>query len=223
LEYHGGFPNLTVHNEVTFKSSLATNGIVVWSTLGAKAVENTESGSKTSLTINFTNVDWTFLQTVYGWSALQYQGWARGEFFINGYEEQTLNLYTDNILEYAIDGARYFGGDFYAFRKAPHVLHLSSGRHVIDVRFIRDVRAMGGIGPPALDVNVELKIVSGDVEIGNEKIMVSDVVNGRIASPYGSIPIRNNGKYPIEIFSISDATTGVSSPCIKWNDGRVLT
>jgi len=209
LEYYGGFSSLKPDTAARFKSSLAPNGTVVWSTLEAKTVENSNSQAKTSVSANFTDVDWTFLQAVYGWSALQYQAWARGEIYVNAASERTVNLYTDAILEYAIDGIRHFGGDFYAFRKAPLVLHLSPGRHVIDLRLIRDVRAMGGIGPPTLDLNLELK-AANDVVISDSKVLISDVVNDRIASPYGSVTVRNNGREWVEFFDISGSSMWVS-------------
>ncbi|KAF2427163.1 hypothetical protein EJ08DRAFT_689074 [Tothia fuscella] len=205
LEFYGGFPNLKPNTTAKFKSSLAPNATVTWSTTSTKSVQTTNSsGAKTSLSVNFTNIDWTFLQTVYGWSALQYQAWARGEIFVNAEKEQTVNLYTDRVIEFAVDGKRYFGGDFYGFRKAPLVLWLSPGRHVIDVRLVRDVRSMGGIGVPSIDVDLEVKIVSSGLEVTSDKVLVSDVVGNRLASPSGSVSVRNNGKDWVEVFGTSD-------------------
>jgi predicted esterase len=187
-----------------FPSSLATNGTVGWSTLTAKSSRNEDSGAKAALSVNFTNVDWSFLQSIYGWSALQCQAWARGEIFVTAEKEKTVILYTDSLLEYALDGVRHFGGDFYTFRKAPVVLHLSPGRHVIDLRLVRDVRSMGGVGSPSIDVNLELRAVSSELEMGNDRIIISDVVNGQLVSPYGSFTVRNNGRNWIHIDGISD-------------------
>jgi predicted esterase len=167
-------------------------------------------------------VDWTFLQAVYGWSALQYQAWARGEILINADKEQTIFLYTDHVLEYAIDGTRHFGGDFYAFRKAPLVLHLTPGRHVIDLRLVRDVRAMGGVGAPTIDVDLELEAVNSTLELGSDRIMISDVVNGRIASPLGSVTVRNNGKHWIQIVGISDPSMNRTAIRFLKNGGHAI-
>jgi hypothetical protein len=144
---------------------------------------------------------------------LQYQAWARGEIVVSATTDQTVNLYTDRIIEYAIDGVRYFGGDFYGFRKAPLVLHLSPGKHVIDLRLVRDIRSMGGIGPPTLDVDLELKAVANELQVTSDKIIISDVIGTRIASPWGSVSVRNNGKEWVEIFGISDPSMGVSVAC----------
>jgi predicted esterase len=129
-------------------------------------------------------------------------------------------VYTDRVLEYAVDGTRHFGGDFYAFRKAPLVLHLSPGRHVIDLRLVRDVRAMGGVGLPIIDVDLELKAVTSPLELGSDRIVVSDVVNRRIASPFGSVTVRNNGKQWIRIVGISEPRTNQTAIRIETQGGR---
>jgi predicted esterase len=207
-----------------FRSSLATNGTVTWSTLKAESIQNGEFGAKTSLNVNFTNVDWPFLQSIYGWSALQYQAWARGEIVNSDDKDKNVILYTDSILEYAIDGVRHFGGDFYTFRKAPLVLNLSPGRHVIDLRLVRDVRSMGGVGSPNIMTKLELKTVSSDLEIGNDRVLVSDVVNGQLVSPYGSVTVRNNGRHWIKVVGISDPSMNKSTTrfVLKEAKGRLV-
>ncbi|TID19962.1 hypothetical protein E6O75_ATG07422 [Venturia nashicola] len=218
LEYYRGFPSLQPKDTTVFKSSLTTNGTVTWTALRSKSRESGPSGAKVSLTVGFPDVDWNFLQSVYGWTALQWQAWARGEIFVTGDTIQTVTLYTDGILEYAVDGVRTFGGDFYSFRKAPLVLHLDPGRHVIDLRLVRDVRAFGGVSTPTIDAKIEARIVPSDPTISGEKTwvmpndlevegnqaMVSDVVDGRLASPYGTVTVRNTGTDWVEVFAIAD-------------------
>jgi hypothetical protein len=191
--------------------------------LTSKSQESSASGAKVSLSVGFADVDWTFLQSVYGWAALQWQAWARGEIVVGGDATQTVALYTNSILEYAVDGVRTFGGDFYSFQKAPLVLHLEPGKHVIDLRLVRDVRAMGGVGSPTVDANLEVRIVPGvvtiasgearvdpsDLKVSGSQLLVADVVDGRLASPYGTVTVRNNGKDWIEVFAITDAGASV--------------
>jgi hypothetical protein len=183
---------------------------VTWSSTRARSIETASQSSEVSLSISFANVDWTFLQAVYGWSALQWQAWARGEIVVKSDEPVNAILYTDHILEYAIDGTRYFGGDFYALRKAPLVLHLSPGKHILDLRLIRDVRAMGGIGAPTVNVDIEITPTTADIELGEGKILVSDIVDGVLSSPYSSVDIRNSGQDWIEIIKIAPAQPAVS-------------
>lgn len=209
LEYYGGFSNLQPDNTAAFRSSLAPNGTVAWTNLTSKARESTASGAKVSLRVGFPDIDWAFLQSVYGWAALQWQAWARGEIHVSGDVTQTFALYTDSILEYAVDGVRAFGGDFYSFRKAPIVLHLKPGKHIIDLRFVRDVRAMGGVGFPTIDTNLEVRVVPNGLEVASNQVIVSDVVDGRLASPYGTVTVRNNGKDWVEVYAIADAKVNV--------------
>lgn len=120
-------------------------------------------------------------------------------------EPVTTILYTDQVLEYVIDDVKHFGGDFFTFKKAPLVLTLAPGKHVLDLRLIREVRAMGGVGLPILEMDLEIQQTSADVELADSRVLVSDVVDGRLSSPYGTVTIRNSGQHWIEIFKITDA------------------
>ncbi|KAL9005709.1 MAG: hypothetical protein Q9188_001522 [Gyalolechia gomerana] len=119
-----------------------------------------------------------------GFIGLQYQAWARGTLTVDGDKERTVVLYTDHVLEFWVDDEHHFGGDFYAYRKAPLVLHLQPGKHKIDVRIVRDVRAMGAVGEPTA--------VDGS-------LLLPDLVEGRLATSLGSISVRNEDKNWIEV------------------------
>lgn len=112
-------------------------------------------------------------------------------------------LYADNALEFWVDDKHCFGGDFYAYRKAPLVLHLAPGSHTIDIRLIRDVRAMGGNRDPR--VSIKLKAEGSDAKLATmaERILMSDVTNGTLGSPFASMIIRNDGKVPIQILGVA--------------------
>jgi hypothetical protein len=211
LEYYGGFPILRPEDNAAFKSSLTPNGTVTWSTAHSSSSQPAHGGVKVSLSVKFSKVDWIFLQSIYGWAALQWQAWARGEIIVNSNAPVTATLYTDHILEYALDGVRYFGGDFYAFQKAPLVVHLTPGKHTLDVRVVRDIRAMGGVGEPTVDFDIELVPTQSHVGRAEGKILVSDVVDGVLPSPYGSVRIRNNGKEWIEVINITSVQSQVSA------------
>ena len=154
-----------------------------------------------ALTVNFPDVGWHWLQQVYGWAALQYQAWARGELLVEGDESQTVLLYTDSVLEYWVDDIPYFGGDYYAYRRAPLVLYLRPGAHKIDIRIIRDVRVMGGMGP-SMSIRLKAERSPGGLAVMEKKLLVSDVVNSSLASPYASLPVRNDGNMSMEIRDI---------------------
>lgn len=209
VEYLGGFRTLEYDPAVSYHSSLATNGTVKWSLLDASQSNSNGFVARVDLDVSFPDVDWTFLQAVYGWAALQWQAWARGEITIAGKSAQMLVLYTEHVLEFWLDEKPHFGGDFYAFRKAPIVFHLSPGQHRLDVRLIRDVRAMGGIGAPDIAISLEARAVSTSLEIAENGILLPDIVDGRLASHLGRLVVRNNDCVPIEVFNI--ACEGVSA------------
>jgi hypothetical protein len=216
LEYVGGFRNLSYDPESTFRSSLPTNGTAKWNITKAVKVSSTSTTANASLSVSYSNVDWDFLKLVYGWAAVQYQAWARGELIVNGNTTQHVILHTDAILEYWVDDQHYFGGDFYTFRKAPPVLHLKPGSHKVDVRLARDVRAFGGILEPTIDVVLDVQQASGMLELAKPGLLVSDVIDGKLASPVASVSLRNSGEDDIEIVAIraSNVSLSFSSPWI---------
>lgn len=214
LEYVGGFRNLSYDPKATFRSSLPANGTATWN-LTRAVQSSTPTSANASLSVSYSNVDWNFMKTVYGWAAVQYQAWARGELTVGGNSTQPVILHTDSILEYWIDGTHIFGGDYYSFRKAPPVIHLRPGTHKIDLRLVRDVRAFGGIGEPTIDVVLDVQQVSGTLELAKPGILMSDIVDGRLATDIGSVSLRNSGGYPIEIVGIQPSNVSVFLPILE--------
>lgn len=166
LQLFGGFHTLKYSDNVTFRSSLTTDGTVRWSRqhLEPDVTASSDSAS-VELKVAFSDVDWRFLQSIYGWAALQWQAWARNTIRVIGDEAQNYLLYTDGVLEFWLDDELYFGGDYYTFRKAPLVLTLSPGDHHIDVRILRDVRVMGGVGEPVVEAKIELSRVDAGLQV----------------------------------------------------------
>jgi len=162
------------------------------------------------LTVGFPNIDWPFLQSVYGWAALQYQAWTRGSLTIEAGTPQRILLFTDNVLEFSVDGQHYFGGDFYAYRRAPLVLCLDPGAHTIEVRLIRDVRVMGGIGEPEVSIILKAGASEGGLAIGRNTILLPEVINEKLASSYGSVTVRNDGNLWIDIWNVESEGVGLS-------------
>ena len=126
----GGFRSLRPSQDF-FHSSLAKNGLVTWSSSQANNLSITPRSATCGLTVSSQDIDWPFLQSIYGWSALQYQVWARGNLTVKAETQQKVVLYTDRLIEFWVDHRPSFGGDFYALRNAPLVLHLSPGEHRI--------------------------------------------------------------------------------------------
>jgi pimeloyl-ACP methyl ester carboxylesterase len=218
----GGFRNLSYDPEATFRSSLPTNGTAKWNVTEAVQVSSSPTSANASLSVGYSNVDWEFLKLVYGWAAVQYQAWVRGELIIGGNETQHILLHTDAILEYWVDDQHYFGGDYYTFRKAPPVLHLQPGSHTIDVRLVRDVRAFGGILEPTIDVVLDVQQASGTLELAKSGILMSDVVNGKIASSVGSVSLVNSGEDDIEIVGITASSVSLPFSFLRGDAGHQI-
>lgn len=202
LETQGGFRALEYDAHAEFRSSLPNNGTVRWVRLQLDKVDTTANAAKASLTVSFPAVDWPFLQSIYGWAALQFQAWARGSITINADQSKPVVLYIDNVLEFWVDGRSYFGGDFYSYRRAPLILHLDPGYHRLDARLIRDVRAMGGTGEPNIQVRIEAHVSQGGLTVVEDKLLFPDIVDGKLASILASVPIRNEGSRWIHVLSI---------------------
>ncbi|MCJ1399159.1 hypothetical protein MMC11_002361 [Xylographa trunciseda] len=198
----GGFPKLLYNQTSKYYSSLGINGTVGWTLHEAETLSKTEDSVEVAVTFDFPQVDWTFLQSIYGWAALQFQAWARGDLLINASDPRTVVLYTDNVLEFLVDGEPYFGGDFYAYRRAPLLLRLSPGAHRIDVRLVRDVRAMGGMTPPLIHSKIKAEFSTEQLVVLSDKIILPEMVDGVLASHLGSVPIRNDGDDWIEILGL---------------------
>ena len=211
MEFYGGFRYLKDNVHSRFPSSLAINGSVEWSTLQTENLIN-HKWCETSLVFSFPNVDWANLQKVYGWAALQYQGWARGSLMIHHESTQTVILYTDGLLEFWIDDKPHFGGDFYAYRRAPLVLRLDPGLHRLDLRFVREVRTMGGVGIPTMQIRLKATISGGGLSVMADGFLAPDIIDHVLVGRLASIPVRNDGVKRIEIVSVD--SVDVSGPTI---------
>lgn len=194
MEHLGGFRALKYDAQAKYKSSLATNGLVYWSSKRLESRSNDRHVAEAVLTVAFPHVDWPLLQSVYGWTALQYQAWARGYLDIVADSVQSVVLFTDSILEFWVDDEHHFGGDFYSYHRAPLVLHLATGHHQIDLRLVRDVRLMGAVGDPNISSCLRAEISHDDLTVDEQKVLISDTLEGSLASPFASIPVRNNSK-----------------------------
>lgn len=150
--------------------------------------------------ISYPDVSWTFAQQIYGWSSQQYQLWARGELKNLERSPTKVLLYTPNILEYWINNEHVFGGDFFGFNRAPLLVTLQPGVNIINLRLIRDVRAMGGWGSPTITVSLHAAAVSVHGPVAEDTaIVLPDIVDGRLPSHLASVLVRNQADKPITI------------------------
>ena len=150
------------------------------------------------------DINFDALRSIYGWSSLQYQIWTRGELVLTAHEATVVSLTVFNVLEFWLDGRSYFGGDFYAYGRAPLIIKLNPGNHCLDVRALRDVRAMGGIGANYIPIKIQAHIPNDDmlfVDVG--KVLLPEIVEGRaLAGLVGSIPVQNHCDQWLEVLSV---------------------
>lgn len=207
LDSLGGFRSLHYDPKSRYHSSLASEGLVSWTSQQADNKTNSDA-AVADLTIKFPGINWEYLRPIYGWASLQYQAWTRGELVIERDSPQVTVIYTDNVLEFWVDDQPYFGGDFYAFRRAPLVLCLDPGSHKVDVRLIRDVRAMGGVGDPSIRIKLEAQKSEGGLIVTGEPLL-PDLVAGKLASHLASVSVRNEELEWIEVQDIKSVNVSI--------------
>ena len=210
LESLGGFRSLRYDPKARYHSSLAPESLVSWT---SQQLENNSDAAVADLTIDFPDINWEYLRPIYGWASLQYQAWTRGNLIIDGESPQMIVIYTDNVLEFWVDDKPYFGGDFYAFRRAPLVLRLDPGSHQVDVRLIRDVRAMGGVGNPNIRIKLEAQKSEGGLAVTGEPLL-PDLFAGKLASHLASVSVRSEDLEWIDVLDIQSLNVGI------WESSR---
>lgn len=222
LEHYGGFPNLQFNQSASYRSSLAPNATVTWSETQLKPSHCTETISQAILAVGFPHIDWSFMQSIYGWAALQYQAWVRGTLTVRGHGTQPVSLWTEYLLEFYVDGVHYFGGDYYGYGNVPLVLHLEPGEHTLDLRLVRDVRSMGGLGDPLIDVTLTGEVTTDNLQLATHSALLPDMVNGRLAGALGSVTVRNNGLQDAHVTGISSNDSAYFTWLAQPSSARVI-
>ena len=218
----GGIRALEYDPQATFYSSLAPNGHVSWTTQTIEKCFETEPLSSslsyanavsTKLIVKFPYIDWQSLQSVYGWAALQWQAWARGLIRIGGDDPVSILLYIDNVLEFWVNDQHYFGGDLYGYRRTPLVLYLNPGDHTLNIRLVRDVRAMGGNSEPSISLQLKIETSTRGLAILNDSMILPETVNGMPAGHYGSFSVTNlsNDWLSIQSIEFGDPKGGINA------------
>lgn len=211
MEYEGGFHSLPYDPNANFNSALATNGSVQWDTTYATILSSSRGQVQAALNVSFPSINWAFMQSVYGWSALQYQAWTRGIIEIKGTHPQTVAVSVGGVLEFMVDGEPYFGGDMYQYHRVPNFIKLTPGPHTLELRLTRDVRALGGLNN-AIEVMVHADLRGAEpITLDQNSLLVPELANWRNGSPWASINVQNNEEKSIEIRSIRALKVGSST------------
>ena len=187
--------------ESKFHSPLARNASVQWSRIFCNT-SSSKSEAYVDLFAKFEEVDWEFAQKIYGWSAFQYQAWAKGHIFNHDTVSRTVSLFSEKILELWVNDLHVFGGDFFGFGRAPIVAELRPGLNNVSLRLVREVRSMGGTFPPTIQATLRVQLASRALEIVLDSIVLPDVINRRLCSSYGSIVVRNQAHTSLTIVQL---------------------
>ena len=134
--------------------------------------------------------------------AIQWQAWCRTTLTVHGKNAVTFLLNVENALEFWLGDRHFFGGDYYAYHRAPVVVHLASGQHTLNIRLIRDVRLFGGQIPPSLTTQVEITPVNEELLVDEVNCILPDTVEGRLASSYLSITVTNTSTDIMHVHSL---------------------
>lgn len=209
LERFGGFPKLQVRPTDAFTSSLAPNGTVSWQTLLADSSSAYGGKVEARLKIAFPAVDWPSLHLAYGWAAYQYQAWTRGNVYVEGDACYAYVMHVYGALEFYVDQVLYFGGDLYGFGRASVPVRLCPGHHTIDIRLVRDARAMGGaVVDPAIDILCSIRIATTPLSVVERSLLMADIIHDNFVSPYASVAVRNDGLQDIQVHEVTCAGHG---------------
>ncbi|KAA8913215.1 hypothetical protein FN846DRAFT_772479 [Sphaerosporella brunnea] len=193
--FSGGFRVLSPSG-AEFTSSLAESGAAVWSS--NHYVPNPLTPNAHTITPNFTGTNWTALRGVYGWSALQYSAWSRGELKVCG--ARKVRLWLEGATgEVWVGDTQFWGGDWFGYRRAPVVLDLQEGTHEVSVRISGDVRAYGAVEEVGFQLLVE-EVKEGGIVFG--EVMVADVVGGLLVGQWASVGVRNEGDDWVEVLAV---------------------
>lgn len=198
LEYHGGFHSLHINTSDTYISPLAVGAELAWTSFPA-SIKQTSTGVNIDWTIDFPDIDWNFLQQVYGWTIVQYQAWIRGIVINRSSHEQLTALTLNQVLEYWVNNDHYFGGDFLGLERAPQLVRLQPGENVIEIRLIRDVRSMGGIGHTHINPSLKIAPAHEGLSIVENSLVAPEIFDGRLASPYVGVTLHNTHDVAVEI------------------------
>ena len=61
---------------------------------------------------------------------------------------------------------------------------------------------MGAIGEPKISIDLRAESSKGSLALIAQKALIPDLIKGVLASPFASIPVRNEGQNAIQILEI---------------------
>lgn len=109
-------------------------------------------------------------------------------------------FFSGGLLEFWMDKEQHFGGDSYQYWKAPVILQLLPGHHVLDPKLNLDTGALGDLSNSA-EVVLEIELREESISLDLNSILISEMTQGRMGGSWGSVNVQNNGAGWVEITS----------------------
>ena len=123
------------------------------------------------------------------------------------------------VLEFWVDQQHFWGGDYYGYGRAPYIVHLSPGEHLLELRLVRDVRVFGGDTHPEMPVRIDAEIIHNEIVVDIQESIFPDTLDGRLASNYASVPVTNPNDVPLSILGVGLITQQKSDfDLVCWPD-----
>ncbi|EAL65482.1 hypothetical protein DDB_G0283989 [Dictyostelium discoideum AX4] len=195
LKAYGGIFEIPIGDDTMYPSELGTNGVVGW--------EKVQSTSGGYLSIDWSDiVDWSFLQQTWGWSIWLWYGYAIGSFNVENSGSYIINC--SGTRQYFIQSTTTtntnnqifeFSGDFYGYGTGQQLIHLNqSTTYNLIVRMQSSVRLSQS---PNSQFSCSLTPIQNNqyITVLNSETLISDLINGELATPFATITIFNNGIY----------------------------
>ncbi|KAL1923835.1 uncharacterized protein VTP21DRAFT_8815 [Calcarisporiella thermophila] len=186
LEAFGGIDSLSYNPSDMYPSELVDGGFTTWMKV------NTMSDRETVGPVKYDNVRWDFNRIPFGWASSQFQSWARSTFTVPQNVAKVVAR-CFNVGEFYVDSKRY-SGDWYAYKSAAHVLHLSPGQHTIRVRVVNEIRIFGMNGMNNVTFGCTLTGLPSEVRalVPPDGAILPEVVeNAVLSGELGRFPLLN--------------------------------
>ncbi|EFA81352.1 hypothetical protein PPL_05335 [Heterostelium album PN500] len=204
-------------SSVSYPSELGNEGRVRWLeyTASSSGSPLPYNNSSSSLSIDYNDIPWQFLESQLSWSVYMWYGYAVGQLGVDqSSPTDKFIIYCTNVLRYYIidnnnnSNVYEFIGDLYNYGVAQQVVTLvPGGNYTVWIRLQSSVRQF--LSPHAAFNLTILPFLQREDEqqqppfiIVETDSLMSSVVDGWLASTYGSITLLNVGDSPLPLSNL---------------------
>lgn len=188
----------------TDRFASALGCVARWKALDISLDTLTDSSTRITLELSYSEIDWPEITKIYGWVATQFDAWSRCTLIVE--EDCVVHLKVLNSPEFLLDGERY-EGDIYGVG-IPLIVPLTIGHHQLDIRVVNEVRIFGYTEEPLASIIVDVDIKNEQAFVTADSMVVPDTIRtkatGRVvrSSPYIGFVLNNNSAHTVQVDSI---------------------